>query len=862
MNSQRKSKKGIGAVLRLIGMVFLFFVLAGCSSDDGDDGRAGIDGVDGKDGQDAVLTGTISGSLLDAQGLPVVGASVSTMPATKTATTDANGAFTLADIPLGSYEVIAQSSAGTVSLIAGVAGGGVTSLNMALSGQEGGTATITGKVKNTVDVALLGAIVSVEGQNITATTAADGSFTLTGVPAGFVYLNVQAPSDAYLDGGNRKALLAKGGETLADVQITLSGRPSESATYVGMATCKVCHQLNWPEIVNAYDGSPHAAIHSRFVTEGTSHLAYKNLWPAPGAKLLPRDPAGNLLKVQDPRNGKGGGAAGVADRVHVVLCTDDAANPTLDDFYTPVGGSDREFLFKFYPSGFSTADENLLDCSYDAASVWIPIAATIGGEGNWGEGYDDPDHVKPDRHPNFGEGKQRYMCRIEDVPYIKNWMADHGVDRSGQQQDYVAYMPVFIMQDGTPATDDNGNPNPVLAPGELGFPNFWQKSPDAWCGPYNTLSRNCAGCHSTGLKIETQNFGPGYNEIVTYWEYKDLNVTCERCHGPGSEHFAAGKGLDLTKLIMPQYLTHQAAAETCGQCHGNHDGRSITPAGIYKPAYDGNYKNSLGNGFFVPGLYSLETFFANFDKATTTLAPDWQVGSFHTWPDQTHSRPHSQEYLELRRSVHYNNSYEKLVCFDCHDAHTLDGGPASLEVDGYNFVNATYANNTLCLTCHATHGPFANVSTADVAALQLDAGRSVTKDGVAVVVAGPDAALARNQVAKAVAEHMQVKAGMGGALYTPTDANMPVGSCTSCHMAKIGKLQDINVDAMYHLDFDKAGLSAVAEGNVPSHVFDIVWPGQSSILKNPDPSIGKDYDIMPNSCGKCHDFARISGDLD
>jgi len=67
---------------------------------------------------------------------------------------------------------------------------------------------------------------------------------------------------------------------------------------------------------------------------------------------------------------------------------------------------------------------------------------------------------------------------------------------------------------------------------------------------------------------------------------------------------------------------------------------------------------------------------------------------------------------------------------------------------------------------------------------------------------------------------------------------------------------------MYHLDFDMNGKSAVAEGNVPSHVFDIIWPAQSAILKNLDPSKVHDYDIMPNSCSKCHAFARTSGDLD
>ena len=60
---------------------------------------------------------------------------------------------------------------------------------------------------------------------------------------------------------------------------------------------------------------------------------------------------------------------------------------------------------------------------------------------------------------------------------------------------------------------------------------------------------------------------------------------------------------------------------------------------------------------------------------------------------------------------------------------------------------------------------------------------------------------------------------------------------------------------------DSKGLSAVAEGNVGSHVFDIVWPAQSAVLKG-DPATGHDYDIMPNSCGSCHAFARLSGDLD
>jgi len=700
------------------------------------------------------------------------------------------------------------------------------------------SARILGKVLDVNGKGVAGVKVAVEGQKITATTSKDGSFKLEGVASGNVYLYAAAPSKTFLDGEILKSISVKGGATISGVTITLSGRPSAAATYVGMKTCSGCHDAN---LSKSLDGTPHASAHSRFVTEGTSHMVYKNKWPEPDGKYLPRDPQGKLLKVQDPLDGSG--------MVHVALCTKGEE-------------SNRQYLFKFYPElkeGVSLTEADL-DCSDKPAdAIWIPVAATIGGEGNWGEGYTDPNHKTPDRYPNFGEGKQRFMARIQDVPVIAKWMKDNNVSREGQKQDYICFLPVYIMQDGTPRDSK------VLTKGEIGFPTFWQKSPKNWATPDNTLSRNCAGCHSTGLTIKTKDFlgdpNPAnqYKSIVTSWDYNDMNVTCERCHGPGSEH---AKTSDKTQIIMPKYLTAKAGNELCGQCHGSHDGKSQNPMGLFKPPYDANYKDTLGHGFFVPGVYDLTTFYFNFDKPSPNLESDWKEGSFHTWPDQTHGRAHSMEISELRRSAHYNNKSEKLTCYTCHDAHTLDAGPASLKVGSYDFVKAAYGNNTLCLACHATLGHFKDVSKADVAVLQLDAGRKVTKDGAAVSVQGAAAALARNRVARAVGKHMQVGAGMGGALYTPDDPNMPVGNCASCHMPKIGKLQDVNVDTQYRLDFDKNGKSAVAEGNVSSHVFDIVWPGQSAILKNPDPSKGHDYDIMPNSCSKCHAFARTSGDLD
>ena len=336
-------------------------------------------------------------------------------------------------------------------------------------------------------------------------------------------------------------------------------------------------------------------------------------------------------------------------------------------------------------------------------------------------------------------GSSATWPELQDVPVIAKWMKDNNVSREGQKQDYICFLPVYIMQDGTPRDSK------VLAKGEVGAPTFWQKSPKNWAEPDNTLSRNCAGCHATGVTIKTKDF-PGYKSVVTDWDYKDMNITCEHCHGPGSEH---AKTSDKTKIIAPKYLTAKAGNELCGQCHASHDGKSQNPMGIFKPPFDANYKDTLGHGFFVPGVYDLETFYLNLCQPSPHLETDWKEGSFHTWPDQTHGRSHSMELCELQRSAHWSNGSEKLTCYTCHDAHTLDGGPASLKVGSYDFVNAAYGNNTLCLACHATRGQFKDVSKADVAVLQLDAGRKVTKDGAAVSVKAADAALARNRVARA-----------------------------------------------------------------------------------------------------------------
>jgi len=103
-----------------------------------------------------------------------------------------------------------------------------------------------------------------------------------------------------------------------------------------------------------------------------------------------------------------------------------------------------------------------------------------------------------------------------------------------------------------------------------------------------------------------------------------------------------------------------------------------------------------------------------------------------------------------------------------------------------------------------------------------------------------------------VGEHMQDEVSMGVAAYRPLDDAMPVGRCTSCHMPKVAK------SGGWATGPDAVGASALVEGDQGSHVFDVIWPADSAVLKKA--TGGTDSDIMPNSCGSCHEAARLSGD--
>ena len=96
-----------------------------------------------------------------------------------------------------------------------------------------------------------------------------------------------------------------------------------------------------------------------------------------------------------------------------------------------------------------------------------------------------------------------------------------------------------------------------------------------WTKPLQNWNYMCASCHSTNLR---KNFDPDGNIYRT--TFAEMNVSCEACHGPGSEHVhwattrgAGARGGEYfgedTDFKIANYMkgpAHQEL-ETCAPCH-------------------------------------------------------------------------------------------------------------------------------------------------------------------------------------------------------------------------------------------------------------------------------------------------------
>ena len=741
----------------------------GTTGPQGADGKLGADGKNGADGTSVSQVGAVQGTVVDGDGAPVGDVAIETDPPTSKLTSDAKGAFSLKDANIGAYTLTATKKGyGVASLVFGVVSSATTTVKVTMTALPAiAAASISGLVQGPSGQALAGAKVSVDGQGLEATTAQDGTFTITDVMPGYLFLSVKSPdASKYLDGDTRSAISVAPAASVKDLKIALSGRPSDGATYIGTYLCAGCHK--------AYGNEHKASAHARSITPDASRLVAKNLWPSVGATV---DPGVKALSPVD----------GLA-LVSVVLC-----QKTAGVYSMKFGGA--------------------ADCAAADGTV-VPVAGTYGGEGDGGV----------DQKPNLGVHKQQFFAKLADVPVAAGWTYTAGKDK-----DYLV-LPVQVTQSGG---------GPKL---EAYRAVATAKGDDGWTNRGQTFSHACAGCHVVGLTLDWEKqSGKSY---ITKFAYADqdldpshqLNIACEGCHGPGSDHFDAANGQKPDTIIRPKLLSAKAERELCGKCHGAHDGVSADPPGL---GYPWNAANAakLGGGEFFAGAFALADYIGNLDS-----------GGVVNWPDGKHAKEHRQQGAMFELSVHANNSVERLACSNCHNPHSQANGPTKFPVadasgDTYELTSPGLGDNTVCLGCHAGFGPYASVAKADVANVLVGGGGAAKKNGAAYAPTASEIAASKAAFASSVTGHMSLKSAMSLAGYDPESAANPVGRCSSCHMPKTGK------SGGFTIANNKAGVPAMVGGDAASHVFDVVqpWQGQATAKGAASPA-----EVMPNSCGSCH----------
>jgi Tfp pilus assembly protein PilF len=181
----------------------------------------------------------------------------------------------------------------------------------------------------------------------------------------------------------------------------------------------------------------------------------------------------------------------------------------------------------------------------------------------------------------------------------------------------------------------------------------------------------CAECHSTDLR---RNFDPVAGTYATTWS--EIDVSCEACHGPGSNHAAwaragasreadgsLGLSLDLSdrsggewvidpasglaKRTRPPSPDHQL--DTCGRCHSR--------------------RRQIAEGY-APDAALLDTHVPALVEGGLYHADGRIRGEVYEWGSFLQSRMHGAG----------------VRCTDCHDPHSL---------------RLRAGDNGLCATCHS-----------------------------------------------------------------------------------------------------------------------------------------------------------------
>ena len=218
--------------------------------------------------------------------------------------------------------------------------------------------------------------------------------------------------------------------------------------------------------------------------------------------------------------------------------------------------------------------------------------------------------------------------------------------------------------------------------------------------------KNCSGCHITGVKkayvsktgeyvvnpypaILLPTASPNYPDLDGDGNPDLANISCENCHGPGSNH--VGDPRNHALIVNPADITdNKLRSNVCLQCH-------VQIASAPNKTWGFTYDDKNNKPYVLTN--------------PPAALDNYQVFTGGKWPD-------GWNYVGARvdsykSSVHFTGSHG-IACNDCHNSHAETHNPAQvrdkISSGSVNDIPSMVEDNSFCLACHATHGEFTKLT--------------------------------------------------------------------------------------------------------------------------------------------------------
>lgn len=218
-----------------------------------------------------------------------------------------------------------------------------------------------------------------------------------------------------------------------------------------------------------------------------------------------------------------------------------------------------------------------------------------------------------------------------------------------------------------------------------------------WTNNGQNWNAMCAECHSTNLKV---NYDLDTREFHTTWS--EINVSCEACHGPASNHVLWSEVAEEERPEIPFYgfdrqtidLNTEQLLDQCAYCHARRS--SMTDNGTTGDSYLNHFIPQLiSSDFYYPDGQIKEEDYV-FSSFTQT-----RMYKSHVKCSDCHE-PHS-----LKTKQQGN-----LLCLQCHDWQDYDTEKhhfhptTGIDSDTVLTENGFYnkGDGTQCVDCHMTGG--------------------------------------------------------------------------------------------------------------------------------------------------------------